>query len=174
MDDGSAVAWGLSDFSRAHATFDEAGFLAQWDCPFLVVRWPEPGGAGEQGSFETLKDMTVDKVMALARAAEQVFPLRRRGVHEFDFVTLGRTSNNDLVVDSERVSKCHMIFRERGGNWQLTDTGSTNGTRVDGQPLEPRRPVPLTDDTTIEIGQVMTATFLTASEFYSRHVAGQV
>lgn len=47
--------------------------------------------------------------------------------------TVGRLPDNDIVLDDRRVSRHHAEFVDRGSRWMLRDTGSTNGTAVNGQ-----------------------------------------
>ncbi len=51
-------------------------------------------------------------------------------------ITVGRSLNSDLVIDNPRVSRIHaLLWREGGATW-LADTGSANGTAVDGAPID--------------------------------------
>jgi hypothetical protein len=47
-------------------------------------------------------------------------------------LTLGRASDNGLVIDDPRVSRHHARLQARRGTLVLTDLGSTNGSRVNG------------------------------------------
>ncbi len=47
-------------------------------------------------------------------------------------VTLGRGSDNDIVIDSGSVSGKHAEMHRVEGGYQLKDLGSTNGIKVDG------------------------------------------
>ncbi len=51
-------------------------------------------------------------------------------------VTLGRSRQSDVVLSDPNVSRNHAEIRPRGGSWVLTDLGSTNGSRVNGRPVE--------------------------------------
>jgi hypothetical protein len=51
-------------------------------------------------------------------------------------VTLGRSRQSDVVLDDPNISRQHAEIRPRGGSWVLTDLGSTNGSRINGQPVE--------------------------------------
>ncbi len=48
-------------------------------------------------------------------------------------VTIGRTGDNDLVLDDSTVSKRHARVVRDNGTYYLEDLGSTNGTRVNGR-----------------------------------------
>lgn len=62
---------------------------------------------------------------------------------------LGRLADNDIVLDDRRVSRHHAEVREQGGRWVVRDTGSTNGTAVNGKVI---REVILKPGDTISLG----------------------
>lgn len=51
-------------------------------------------------------------------------------------VTIGRENTNTVVIESPFVSKAHAILQYREGQYVLEDLGSSNGTRVNGQPID--------------------------------------
>jgi len=51
-------------------------------------------------------------------------------------VTIGREEGNDVQLNDERVSRCHLKIQEDQGELVLTDLDSTNGTRVNGEPVQ--------------------------------------
>lgn len=65
-------------------------------------------------------------------------------------VTLGRSRQCDVVLDDPNVSRQHAEIRPRGGSWVLTDLGSTNGSRINGRPVE--RPEVVRAGDEIELG----------------------
>jgi hypothetical protein len=50
--------------------------------------------------------------------------------------TLGRSRQCDVVLTDPNVSRQHAELRPRGSSWVLTDLGSTNGSRINGHPVE--------------------------------------
>lgn len=65
-------------------------------------------------------------------------------------VTLGRSRQCDVTVDDPNVSRAHAEIRARGGSWVVTDLGSTNGSRLNGRPLD--QPTVLKPGDEIELG----------------------
>ncbi len=67
-------------------------------------------------------------------------------------VNIGRAEYNDIVVGHESVSQAHAKLQRRDEVWVLSDLGSTNGTTVDGVPVEDE--TPLSPGSTIVLGEV--------------------
>ena len=73
-------------------------------------------------------------------------------VFALDAITsLGRDVNNSIVIDDEFVSAAHAALTYRGRAWYVEDLGSTNGTFVNGSPVDGLSPVAFGDE--IQIGQ---------------------
>lgn len=53
-------------------------------------------------------------------------------------VRLGRFQTNDIVIASDDVSRRHCSFHWDGDAWVVQDEGSTNGTRVNDEPITRR------------------------------------
>ena len=81
-------------------------------------------------------------------------------------VTIGRTNNNDIVLDDTSVSRFHAWLQQDEGNgqWQLFDAGSRNGTMVGGKKLPAKAAVVLTVGVKVKIGAVE-LTFYSAEGF---------
>ncbi len=65
---------------------------------------------------------------------------------------LGRSPTNDIVIVDPYASRKHARIFYRDGKWYIEDLGSTNGTVVDGEPLEEGKPVELKDGSEIVVG----------------------
>ena len=50
--------------------------------------------------------------------------------------TIGRHADSTIVVDDPRVSRRHAAVRPVTGGHLVVDLGSTNGTTVNGQPID--------------------------------------
>ena len=53
-------------------------------------------------------------------------------------VTIGRESDSDIQLNDDRISRAHAKLQDHSGRVILTDLGSTNGTRVNGHPIQMR------------------------------------
>lgn len=81
-------------------------------------------------------------------------------------ITLGRTGNNDIEIDSPSVSRFHAWFQrdEPSDGWAIVDAGSKNGTHVAGKKLVAKKPAVLPNNTRLKVGHVE-LTFFTAQGF---------
>src|SRR5579871_3957714 len=80
-------------------------------------------------------------MVAVARITIQVLEGFERGRVFDDLptpVTIGREEDNTIQLNDERVSRFHAKVQEDGGRVILTDLDSTNGTRVNGHPVQMR------------------------------------
>ena len=53
-------------------------------------------------------------------------------------ITIGREEDNTIQLNDERVSRFHVKIQEDSGRVILTDLDSTNGTRINGHPVQMR------------------------------------
>lgn len=51
-------------------------------------------------------------------------------------VSIGRTLDNDVILEDPRVSRHHAQLRRRYGRYVLYDLGSSRGTQINGYPIE--------------------------------------
>jgi pSer/pThr/pTyr-binding forkhead associated (FHA) protein len=68
-----------------------------------------------------------------------------------DRMTIGRDPSSDIVIDDSGVSRRHAELVRRGRDWSIIDTGSANGTRVNGASV---RQGTLRPGSRIEVGDV--------------------
>jgi DNA-binding NtrC family response regulator len=53
-------------------------------------------------------------------------------VFDGDVCRIGSHASNDLVIEDKTISRFHCRIAREGNAWRITDTGSKNGTRLDG------------------------------------------
>ena len=96
------------------------------------------GGAGDQGTSAISADEA--KRHGLAREIVEVvlddgtYPLEGRGPW-----TVGRSQENDIVVSDPNVSRKHARLSRADNGFVVEDLGSTNGTLLDGAPIDRER-----------------------------------
>ncbi len=61
------------------------------------------------------------------------------------------TSNPDIKINDPNISRTHAEIKFEGGFYYITDPGSTNGSRLNGQTLEKGRSYRLEDNSLIEL-----------------------
>ncbi|MEW5739090.1 MAG: FHA domain-containing protein [Myxococcota bacterium] len=80
-------------------------------------------------------------------------------------ITVGRTANNDIVLDDQSVSRFHAFLQQDDRqDWTLTDAGSRNGSFVSGRRITARTPVALSNAVVLRIGAVQ-LTFYSSTGF---------
>jgi two-component system cell cycle response regulator len=80
--------------------------------------------------------------------------LGRRHVLDQEVISIGRDRENDIVLDSDSVSRRHARVEHRDGRIYLTDLDSTNGTYVNDE-TEPVRDAQLRRGDQVKIGDTI-------------------
>lgn len=95
-----------------------------------------------------------DRLVPVAKGAGTPFP---------SMITVGRASNNDIVLKFSQVSKFHAYFTfdPRTKRYGLTDAGSTNGTSLNRKPLGDGERLDLNDGDEIDFGGGLGFAFFT-------------
>lgn len=68
-------------------------------------------------------------------------------------LSIGRSNYADLVIDDSAVSEMHMSINYDGENLFVTDLRSTNGTKLNNQPVSPDKAEKVNHGDTIKIGR---------------------
>jgi hypothetical protein len=71
-----------------------------------------------------------------------------------EMLTVGRSSDNDVVADSQFVSGSHAAIYKKEGSYYAKDLGSKNGTLLNGNPLGGQER-PLSDGDQVQIGEII-------------------
>jgi hypothetical protein len=138
---------------------DEALHLGEFGIQARLVRPTEAAGAEQASHGHTMVYSTA------ARKQEELseHPSAPRGrpvlVAEGKRVAIGphgavigRSRECDIVLSDGNVSRRHAELRPAAGGWSITDLGSTNGVKVNGQVVHGAYPVAPGDH--IEVGTV--------------------
>jgi len=110
---------------------------------------------------ETIGGVTLDSVFSAVPVEK-----RPNAGNVFPHITLGRASNNDIVIPDGSVSKFQAFIRLLDGRPMLQDADARNGTRV-GQVTVPARgegePIELAGQCAVHMGSV-NLTYVPTSE----------
>ena len=79
-------------------------------------------------------------------------------------ITIGRTANNDIILDDTSVSRFHAWIEQTTTDWVLVDAGSRNGSTVAGRKMVAKTPSVLTNGLVLRIGALQ-LTYYTAQGF---------
>lgn len=79
---------------------------------------------------------------------QKVYPVSQEGAN------IGRRANNDIVLSDPHVSSSHAQVVVQNDTYILVDTGSTNGTAVNGKKIEANDPVVLSAGDKVSFGPV--------------------
>ena len=70
-------------------------------------------------------------------------------------LTVGRGSDNDMVLNDPMVSRYHAVVKRQGSQFVIIDLGSANPVMVNDQVLEPGMPQPLQHRDVVFIGKTV-------------------
>jgi pSer/pThr/pTyr-binding forkhead associated (FHA) protein len=90
-----------------------------------------------------LGETAVTRVVVLLPAKTWEVPIRG------DSLTIGRKADNDVIIDSDSVSRHHAVIERRADGFSIRDLNSQNGTQIRGQGLSSEQ---LKDGDTIQVG----------------------
>jgi hypothetical protein len=84
-----------------------------------------------------------EKIEPASTSAAALLDVREDGEHRTvslkgDVVTIGRLPDCDVVLKDKAASRHHAQIKAKDGRFTLTDLGSTNGTRLNGQTIQSR------------------------------------
>jgi len=144
-----------SYFAKCQQMGREA-FVRLYPHPFLLVRPTEQEGERWRGySTEAItpaevqdasSDSLAYRVIRVVKSSKSPFPAR---------ISIGRARNNDLLIPDPSVSKLHAYLELlHNGTATLTETGSLNGTQVNGRTIAKGEAVEILPGATLLIGQV--------------------
>ena len=161
----------LEQFAEQTRDLDREAFLARHLTPFLLVR--SLGSVVETPGYETFHDggLTDGSDYRASWKHTLTVPLAKSGRNTFaQMVTVGRASNNDIVLNDPAISKFHAYFGidPTSDAVSVRDAGSTYGTLIEGARVSDREPAPVGDGDIIVFADKIRATFVTAATLWER------
>jgi hypothetical protein len=153
----------LDDYARELAEAGERAFRKVHAAPVLIVIGKRARKPRRGSGIDTVTDRPT-----LHGLLNRVFPLASAGGEPGGRLVVGRADDDgiDVVIPEASISKKHCTFAAQDGDGGvlLTDLGSTNGTSVNGEPVDGAAPIRLAGGETIGLGRLQ-LTFETAPGF---------
>ena len=160
---GERMAPIVKDYLEQAHNMDRETFVARNPFPVLI-RQKELTNGDPRNEYRSTLKFKVDQETKEVRLeplppspADAVIPLKKVSPDSFaDKILVGRTESNDIPIPHLTVSKHHAYFRsdDAARRYSVTDTGSTNGTKLNSQPIAPKEPRYLADGDQIAFGDV--------------------
>lgn len=158
-------------FLQSHGGLSRDEFLGRIDVPHVLIT--QTAAARDTG-FQTVKFTKEIVTESGERKGAMILPVRKRpDANAFGMmITIGRATNNDLVIEHQKISKFHAYFRQIGSDWRICDANSRNGTEVGEQEVEPGQDgLPIYSGSRIRLGKAVSLVFLAPPELYTRCLA---
>lgn len=151
----------LSDVRSVLREMDAATLRREFGDGFLVTSLdPKVPAIGARDPTISQLDVN-DMLLKPQRDRRWVYLLANTGRTAFPgFVAVGRTRNNDVIINHLSVSRFHSMIVRTDRGFGIHDAGSSHGTFVDGskalQKGDGAPPVPLTNASLVRFGTIET------------------
>ena len=140
-DNAAERGWDLMGPPQVEFFVDPSYKRGDFVCAASLVEGPEEPVAAEADAG------TAAALLVIHEEGEvRTVPVRR------DTVTVGRLPDCDVVIADKGASRRHAQLKRKGGAYTLTDLGSTNGTKLNGETVQSRE---LHDGDKITIGTTL-------------------
>jgi hypothetical protein len=127
---------------------DHATLVARVPHPHPFLSWEVESADAKRTSFKTeaisparlMRPETIDAPDS-GQARYHVYAVIKNPDNPWsDRISVGRARNNDIVLGHHSISKLHAHITQKDAVLCITDTGSSNGTRVNGTRLTQGEP----------------------------------
>lgn len=143
-------------------SLSEEAFSARYPYSFLVSEVAE-AQAGE-ASYQT---MASSRQRTGDAAQWKAYPVVKSSRNKFtNMITIGRTQNNDIIMEDPSVSKFHAFLQGGEGEWKLCDAGSRFGTFVDGAKVDDTKGVKLLPTSRITLAATVNLKLYNSAQLY--------
>jgi len=165
----------LNFFVKEVSKLDHSRFLQIITTPALIFnhkfeKLPEFEQAKKTDAFfehMTVEDLNFEQSDTPFEEAIEFLGKSERNPFQ-QLITLGRASNNDIVINDPTISKVHVFFvKNPEGQWQIIDKRSTNHTYLDGMQLNVDKKYNLYENSLISFGFKIRANFYTPQGLWS-------
>jgi hypothetical protein len=162
----------LRHFQKFAAKRTAKEFLNSYPIPALLVidRSAKSPGVldflGPEKSGFQLVTQSIEGTEILRYLGKVAFVTKRPGNPYPHLISVGRSKKNDITIAVDSVSRVHGYFVAENDGWSFTDHGSSNGSYLNGEQLEPGQKVSLEDHSTLRLGLEALLEFLSPAALY--------
>jgi pSer/pThr/pTyr-binding forkhead associated (FHA) protein len=165
----------LRTFWLTNKYLTKTGFIKTHPYPFLVEVDPKPLDTDSR-SFETLASRAKEDQEQFRRqnrldAHSRIIRVVKRDPASFaDKIAVGRSPNNDIVIQHMSVSKFHayITVSDVRFEYSVTDANSKNNTLINGLPIQPMKPTEVKNGDRVSFGGEIHFYFLLAQDLFTR------
>lgn len=118
--------------NKAHLSFTKDGTGWKWQAAAPVLARGQQSSAGSMEAGEMLV-LSREQRLAVTVVQRDQNDTRIIDLNGRSSVTLGRSSECDIVIGSRQVSGKHLQLRRTAQGWTACDPGSSNGTYCNGE-----------------------------------------
>lgn len=98
----------------------------------------------------------LEKLRSVVHSNSVLIPLRKRVESLWEHIAIGRAPTSDIVLEDPAVSSVHANFLlTSDGSVSVQDVGSSNGSFLNREPLQPHVPTPVRSGDCIRFGQTI-------------------
>lgn len=172
-DEHGFVDW--EKLARKARSMDEAEFVAAFPRPALRVVYRGDGVADAPASDRSgvqLLTVAVKSAGILRYLSRVTFVAKRPGVPFAHLISVGRSNNNDITIAVESVSKVHGYLVVDDDRIRFTDHASTNGSKLNGYPLEKNKKYSLAEGDVLHLGLEVALEFMLPASLYRKARSG--
>jgi len=145
----------LQDYIDLVMQMDRKAFCSRVTAPVLVSETRKKPLSFGAGVTLTTDGAQGQHLLHLGHK-QQVFEIRARKPDPLGQIMLGRMDECDLVVADDTISSRHAAFQQdrESGTFQVKDLSSRNGTKVNGNQVDPAKTIDLTNGDNLLFGDV--------------------
>jgi hypothetical protein len=165
----------IKTFWLGNKYLSKSAFVKAHPYPFLVDSGQTRIGRPVK-DFETIAsygeaDREAFRQMVHVNMESRIFRIMKKGDTGFpNKITVGRSANNDIVIEHGSISKFHAFFslNDLNYNYEFTDVNSMNGTKINGRLLTAMKKTEIQNSDVITFGEELTFLFLQSRDLFSR------
>ncbi|MBN2495672.1 MAG: FHA domain-containing protein [Deltaproteobacteria bacterium] len=146
----------VQDYLDAFLQLGDAAFRERFCHPFFLYA-DEHGSTAFKSVHTQMSDSSAKGVSGSNKPITDFRCLTPRAGPDGSFpskMLVGRSQNRDLAIEHSTVSKRHafIVLDEEKNAWKLGDSGSTNGTFLNGRTVDSGEPVYIRDGNIVSFG----------------------